>query len=94
MSTVRTQRRLDPAHLASILGAPVSTAGGAVESTAAKDVSSDVPEATLQAAIDAYVYNPDWDDPDLGRLRELVGKQSLSADDIAEALRLIIKRLG
>lgn len=60
MSVINVRKAIAPAQLAAELGAPITTRGGALDSTDAKDVEADVPEATLRAALDAHYVDAAW----------------------------------
>lgn len=91
MASVTTSKRIDPAQLAAVIEAPVSTIGGDPISTRRKDVIAEVDQAVLEAAVEAYTYQPSQLDLDRQRKEELAAKATLTPQEILEAVQLYLR---
>lgn len=77
----------NPRQLAQLLGVEV------VDIEGDKVHVHGTPPANAQDIINAYVYDPYWNDPDRKRLNDLNAKPSLTGADIKEFLSLLLKRV-
>lgn len=99
----RTTKRINPAHLSSLLGGvAVFTSGSAPDSTEEKLVQAETDQATLDSALASYSYDAHFgkpaEDRDMATIRTKAqavwdGTQSFTTPEIQKLLAGIVLRL-